>query len=604
MSVKLVRCCHVLALCAVFVVPIVRLDSDPSPLQDAVGEINDEGFWNHNARCKVCFGTFVPDEFNQGLIASPLFTAMQWLTFSLCGVSIFSARLTCVISLWLVLLMVYVLMRRLHSPGAALLAVAALGLMHEMLMYAKWSSPILPQMMFLTAILFFWELGRRGSPWWMVASGACLPAAAATSLVTVYFLPSLAIYLAASLWLRKDVSRTKVVVFAASVVAFGAIAGAWYLINWEHFQFFMQNIGKRNFVQHPRSIGQMVREGLRALAVQPFVYPGPVILVMLCSLWGLQTAVRAARQGFRRAMGELSSVDLYALCWLVGCSAVVAVSPDKAAHRLVMLFIPMTLLAVSFAAATFRGRGGEDATRSAAAGVTTLSWVWRALLWIAISLFWSVYGWRTLDLVNECLAFAGRRIPAVSYPLVVIGCVTVAAIYFLFLKTRWATAILWGLFFTASLALDAIWTAGATFTIRDASRALADNTTPGAYFTGACSHMLSLENKLLPLMRPVVRNGPMNAWFFDHPEKFDFVLSLPITVNETPVWWVDPIQKSLTPFRPQRVTLVKKLALCPDVFAGNHCRTRIEVYRVRAAQPSASPGRPPRDSAARVGGAP
>ena len=151
----------------------LRLDSDPSPLK-RLGDVSDEGWWQHNARCKVLFGSFLPDEANQGLIGAPLLTASQWLCFSVAGVSLFTARLVPLVAWWLILLMVFWLVRDAFSAGKAMLAVAMLGLMHKMLMYARWSTPIMPEMCFLTAVLFFWERGKKGSPWWMTAAGGCL----------------------------------------------------------------------------------------------------------------------------------------------------------------------------------------------------------------------------------------------------------------------------------------------------------------------------------------------------------------------------------------------------------------------------------------------
>ena len=210
-----------LFLLALFAFQGAQLDCDPSPIK-TFEDFADEGLWQHNARCKALFGSFLIDDVNQDVIASPLFTAFQWMSFSLFGVSIYSARLVCLLSLWLMLAMLYVLVRRESAAGRAILIVALLGLMHETLMYTKWSTPILPEMCFLTAILFFWELGRAGSPWWMVLSGGSLMAAVATKLTAAYFGLSMLLFLAGTYWLRKEVDGRRLLWFGGGVVA-GAI---------------------------------------------------------------------------------------------------------------------------------------------------------------------------------------------------------------------------------------------------------------------------------------------------------------------------------------------------------------------------------------------
>ena len=62
-----------IAFAALFAFQAVRLDADPSFLK-RFGDFGDEGYWPHNARCKVLFGQWLPDEFNQAYIGAPLFT--------------------------------------------------------------------------------------------------------------------------------------------------------------------------------------------------------------------------------------------------------------------------------------------------------------------------------------------------------------------------------------------------------------------------------------------------------------------------------------------------------------------------------------------------
>lgn len=315
MSKRLSKVPLCLAFVALFVFQGLNLDSDPSPLK-RLGDFGDEGYWQHNSRCEVLFGTFVPDELNQAFIGAPLFTAFQWLSFSLFGVSIFTARLISLVSLWLVLLMLYGLMRQAFSAGQAMLAVVMLGLMHEMLMHAKWSTPILPEMCFLTAILFFWELGRKGSPGWMLLSGGCLIGAVATKLSSLYFVLAIVLFLLGAWGVRKEVDGKRLLLFVAGV-ALGTVAlASFYLSNYAQLLSFAQTIGKANVSGH-QSGWEIASRFVTIPLHWAFVLPGVCVLAMLSSLWFFEQIVTAIRHGFR--WGRLSCVDCGVLFVVLAC---------------------------------------------------------------------------------------------------------------------------------------------------------------------------------------------------------------------------------------------------------------------------------------------
>ena len=355
MSSKVVRLCHFALLLGLFAVQAIHLDCDPSPLKTVV-DFADEGLWNHNARCKVLFGSFAPDDLSLALVAAPLFTAAQWTMFSLGGVSYFTARLTCLISLWLI--DAHGLFP--HEPailrGAGLLAALALGAAHEMLMYAKWATPVMPEMMFLTAVLFFWELGRRGSPRWMAVSGACFIAALLTKMTSLQFLPALAVFVGLSYWPRRDIDTRRLLYFATSAGLLGLVVALCYLPFLHAWTFVSQNLWQNVWKFQAPDVKELCIASIHIWFLPPMVSPGGVMLTALASLWGLDVVVRAARHGLRRALREISAVEFYSLCWLVGSLLVLTVVPYKLLRRFAMLIIPLALLAVSLAARTL-GRG-------------------------------------------------------------------------------------------------------------------------------------------------------------------------------------------------------------------------------------------------------
>ena len=497
----------------------LHLDSDPSPLK-RLGDVGDEGWWQHNARCKVLFGVFLPDEVNQGAIGTPLFTAVQWLCFSLAGVSLFSARLVPLISLWLILLMVFWLVREGFSAGKAMLAVAMLGLMHEMLMYARWSTPLLPEMCFLTAVLVFWQRGRKGSPWWMAAAGGCLAAAGATMLSAVYFVPSIVLFLTGSYVIRGEIDRRRLGLFLGGAAIGGVALAVFFLANWAQFRFFAATIGKATFAgSHTKWEGL---GGFLSVLLNPaWMQPGVSLLLVFVSLWLLEQLAAALQQGVRATLRRLSTAEFYSLCWLAGSLTALAISSEKADRRFVTFYVPLTILAAMFVLRQFQPSAGAAGRF---AGIVPRSWPARVILWGLATTAWWPYARGAAMLVGTRMFYADPlRLRLPVHAVALAACALVAAVFFLLRRPRAAVAALVGLFFLVSLTLDGLWYLRPSYTLRDESRALA-SAADGAMFAGYWSHELSLENRALPIWPPWFQVAPLNAWFTDEASRRSFLL--------------------------------------------------------------------------------
>jgi hypothetical protein len=578
MSNRVVRLCHIVVMLCLFAVQAIHLDCDPSPLK-SMRDFGDEGLWNHNARCKVLFGSFVPDDLSLALVAAPLFTAAQWLVFSVCGVSYFSARLICLISLWLVMLMVYFLMSRQFSAGAGLLAALALGAAHEMLMYTKWATPVMPEMMFLTAVLFFWELGRRGSPRWMAVSGACVVAALLSKMTSLQVLPALAAFLAGSYWLRRDVDTRRLLYFAGSAGVLGLVVALCYLPFLPSCEFVSQNLWQSVWKFHCPGVMELCLAFLHIWFLPPMISPGGLLLTMLLSLWFVDVVVRAARHGLRGAVREISAVEFYSLCWLVGSLLVLTVVPFIPSRRFAMLAIPLALLAVSFAVRIL-GWGAGAAELSSRAATMTLSWPWRVVLGIATVAVWCRYAYKTLVLLRQdwfCLD--EPAVPMAGFLLAGAACVAVGVLFFILRKPRWTVKLLLAAFFIISFTINGIWYACAGRTICDLSRSLGQDNRPGQYITGQWAYELCLENRRLPILC-AWHGGAMNKWFADHNDDLAFTLFIPDSIGG-PCNEDDQFQCNIERFPPARVKHLEAVQLCPIIFAATSSRARGQLYAIR-----------------------
>jgi 4-amino-4-deoxy-L-arabinose transferase-like glycosyltransferase len=575
---------RVLLIASLFALEAIHLDSDPSPLKSVV-DFGDEGFWNHNARCKVLFGTFVPDQLALGVLGAPLFTAVQWMVFSLFGVSFISARIISLVSLWGVMLMLYGLAARRFSCRVALLAVAMLGLSHEMLLYAKWATPIMPEMLFLTAILFFWELGRTGSRWWMAASGACLVGAALTKMTIFVFFPSLAMFLLGARFLRKDVDNPRLCTFLATAAIGGSLMVLVYLPQYERLQFLSRNLVGGNWMAPAWTTGQLLWAIPHIVFVTPFIFPGGAVLTMLASLWLLDRLLCAARKGGLCAIREISTTEFYSFCWLAGVLAFLAFSSYRPERRFAMLIIPLVVLAVSFAARMLEHRSSAGDSSSTDM-IMALPSGWRLLLAVAFSLLWFRYACKALGIIKVWLARDGISVPLAAYVAALAACITVCAIFFILRKPPLTAGLLVGGFLAISLLLDGIWYANATYTIRDQSRALRGSV-PGRYVTGHWSNLLALENDTIPIdctWGATTRWGAkttMNAWFVDQSDKLGFTVITMDALDEYPFEkGAGSDQCDMERFGPARVKHLGSIRLCPSTFGGTSSRVRGDLYSV------------------------
>ena len=340
-----------IAFAALFAFQAVRLDADPSFLK-RFGDFGDEGYWQHNARCKVLFGQWLPDEFNQAYIGAPLFTLGQWAVFSLAGVSMATARWLPLLATWLLLLVWHAMLRREFSPRWALGIVVALGIAHEMLIYVKWSTPIVPEMCCWTLVAYCIQSGTRGSALWYLPAGLCLAAATAMKISAVYSYPGIALCLAVAVLVRRECPWRGAGCFLA-----GALAGlsglvGFFAVNLEQCQRFRDSIGAAALSHRPGII-----EAARGILLFPladfFCYPSVVWIVFLASLWACEWLVHTTRMGVVASLRAMTQLECYCACWLIGSGAVLAVSPDKADRRCIALVLPLSLLAAIFARRQF-----------------------------------------------------------------------------------------------------------------------------------------------------------------------------------------------------------------------------------------------------------
>ena len=140
---------------------IYNLDADPSIIK-RYGDIIDEGYWLHEARLKNLF--FENDSFNEFKMSSfgaPLFNKATQIIYNFFGVSFFSSRLVSIISLWLIVILIFNILKNKTNFKKAIIYSFLFGLTHEMLIYGKLAMPLMLQNLFFVLSIYLFELKSK-----------------------------------------------------------------------------------------------------------------------------------------------------------------------------------------------------------------------------------------------------------------------------------------------------------------------------------------------------------------------------------------------------------------------------------------------------------
>jgi 4-amino-4-deoxy-L-arabinose transferase-like glycosyltransferase len=143
--------------------------ADP-PWRTPVGIVwHDEGAWVHNARNKALFGEWRQDEWNPMYIA-PVFTGLEYLSFSAFGVGVRQARLVSELAGLASVLLLALGVRRIAGDAAGLFAGALLATNYVYVMYNR--AAIMEGLM-VAFIVASWYCSVRAQdrPWWGALAG-------------------------------------------------------------------------------------------------------------------------------------------------------------------------------------------------------------------------------------------------------------------------------------------------------------------------------------------------------------------------------------------------------------------------------------------------
>jgi len=207
--------------------------ADP-PWQSTVGVVwHDEGAWTHNARNKALFGAWRQDEWNPVYIA-PVFTALEYASFTSFGVGVWQARLVSEVAGVLSVLLLVLGVRRIAGPLAGVVAGALLATNYVYVMYDR--AAIMEALM-VAFVVASWYCSTRAEkdPRWGALAGVCATLAFFTKAAAAFYVGALFLLVVASAFRRKDLA---VWTIGGLAISAGLIGVFFVLPHWNDYQFY------------------------------------------------------------------------------------------------------------------------------------------------------------------------------------------------------------------------------------------------------------------------------------------------------------------------------------------------------------------------------
>lgn len=214
--------------------------ADP-PWESTVGIVwHDEGAWVHNARNKALFGEWSLDAWNPMFIA-PVFTGLEYLSFSAFGVGVRQARLVPEVLGWLSVLLLGLGIARIAGRQAGLIAAALLATNYVYVMWNRAALMEAPMTAFMVAAWYCHARVREASRWaWAAAVFAFL--AYFTKAAAAFFVAAVALDALVALavaWRReRTVERPAIHTLAALTVCGLAALVLFVVPNWRDYWFY------------------------------------------------------------------------------------------------------------------------------------------------------------------------------------------------------------------------------------------------------------------------------------------------------------------------------------------------------------------------------
>lgn len=334
MEKKVKNIIFLIILFTLFFLRFFHLDADPSFLK-RVGDIQDEGYWTHNARVKVLFDNWFTDDMTQALFVAPLYSVLIYGSFKIFGVTFFAARFVSAFFSILTLILLYYFVKHTLNKNAAHLSMLVLGLNNFYLIYNRIALVETTLLFFIFSSTICWYY-REKSALYILFSALFFCLAILTKLTAIYFIFFYILYLIADLISKKRIFQ-QIVIFTTTTSII-LLSYLWFIFipNWPHYKIhFLSLIG----IDH-KSILEIMLSPLRILTNNFFSDPSVSILSVLFFLYFLSFSLFDSA---KEILEKTSPIELFCLFWIVG-ALIGLLLRDMHDRRFIIFLVPFAIL--------------------------------------------------------------------------------------------------------------------------------------------------------------------------------------------------------------------------------------------------------------------
>ncbi len=463
--------------------------ADP-PWHATVGIVwHDEGAWLHNARNMALFGEWRLDEWNP-MYLSPVFTALEYVSFRLFGVGLWQARLVPALLGTMSVLCLAGAVRQSSDRQSGLIAGMLLATNYVWVMWNRAALLETTMVSFMVLSAAAYVRAHRGRAWqWGLAAGACAVLAFFAKAAAAFFL--VAIGLEALFASFRDRPRRQggrgwnaagVATLAGLVIA-TAVAVVFFVIpNWQEFRFYT---GQMSVTRKPEYT-------LRALVDRASWLP--VVHDFFTRMWVLLLLAIGGLSGAALHWRAPAPLERLSLLWIgLGCLELVAHDVGNE-RRLVFLIPPMVAMAALVVGRDRRLLHPDLARFSRLRALALAPFVLAAFYVLSGSVvrLGFLYEVRPAVRLGALLAVAAAAALYLTWPRVMAWCS----------HGRWsstAAATLVAIMVAGDVAQYGQWVLHRTYANYDAMVALRKWVPPGTLVQGKLANGLSLESRIRPI---------------------------------------------------------------------------------------------------------
>jgi len=314
--------------------------ADP-PWHAPVGIVwHDEGAWLHNARNRALFGEWHLDQWNP-MYLSPVFTALEYLSFRLFGVGLWQARLVSELLGTVSVLCVAGAVRETSNRRAGLMAGTLLATNYVWVMWNRVAllETSMVSLMVLSAAAYVRAHRARAWPWGL-AAGAFAVSAFFAKAAAAFFLVALALealFAVVREWPRRPtgfrLGAAGMATLSGLLIAAALAAVLFVIPNWQEFRFYNWQM----------SVTRKPEYTLRAIADRASWLP--VVHDFFTRMWVLLLLALGGLWGAALRWRTTTPLERLCVLWItLGCLELVAHDVGNE-RRLVFLIPPMAAMA-------------------------------------------------------------------------------------------------------------------------------------------------------------------------------------------------------------------------------------------------------------------